>query len=331
MGALFGDITKIGQSTEPDMHGKLVVFDPKVFGRTNKLLTDWSTNRAQWGDTFNKWKSDFNAATPEFQNNVNRENDYLKYLRDGGFEQTLSGIRAKEHQNDLAEQKNALDFAGGSADRARLASGGGSSSADFARRLRTGDRIASDFGARDTARERGDLNWTNQMKLGTMGRINQNLDALVNRQLTPQQLSDSELQTMVHTLGGIQGIRMGSASPVFWRQTGLGEQLAAPLDDALSIATSFYGGKANSAPDNNPTMPATNYGASNEFNSGGTPQGGNAGTGEGGASPYIGGSGSMYNYSRTNNPSNEFYTPANRGVDYNVPSWSDTGGASGFV
>ncbi len=310
MGALFGDIAKIGQSTEPDMHGKLVVFDPKVFRDTNSLLSDWSSNRNDWKNTFNNWKTSFDAATPEFKSNINRENDYLGYLRDGGFEKTLAGIRASEGQADQKERQNDLDFAGGSVDRAKLAdnSGPGGSSADFARRLRAGSRIDAEFAGRAPARERADLGTVTNVKLGTMGRMNANLDALVNRQLTPQQLSDSELQNMVHSLAGIQGVRMGSASPVFWRQTGLGEQLAAPLDDALSIAASFYGGKANSAPDNNPQLGTGEAPQTQSASSFGTGQGANEGTGEGGTSAW--GNANTYNYSRP---------AANQGFD--TPSW----------
>ena len=236
------------------MKGKLVVFDPQVFNRTKGLLSDWKNNRADWKKTFGQWRSDFDSATPEWESNINKENDYFKFLRDGGFESQLSGLRAREREADQREKANALDFAEGATERSRFAGGAGigGSSADFARRLKAGSRIEAGFGGRDAARERSDIGWVNNMKLGTLGRINSNIDKMVNRQLTPQQLSDAELTGMIQSLAGIQGVRMGSARPVFWRDTSLWEEIAAPVDQLLS--SYGIGGEPNYQ-DNLPKQP----------------------------------------------------------------------------
>lgn len=225
---------------EPDMHGKRVVFDPQVDRRTNQLLRDWTGNRNQWKTLFNQWLSDFNAQTPEVEANVGAENQFLKWLRDGGLEAKLAGIRADEAAADKLAERNALDFADNQANFGRVLTGApGSSSADYARRIRSGIRIADDFAQRAPARERADLASVTNIKLGTMGRINANLQALLNRQLQPQQLSDAELGALIGMLGGITNIRNAVAQPVFWREKSSSEKIGDILD---TFADSAYKG-----------------------------------------------------------------------------------------
>lgn len=238
---IISSFTDLGVPDEPDVRGKLVPFDPQVFKRTKGLLTDWTQNRNQYKSLFNEWLGKFNAATPEYDAAIHRENDYLKYLQDGGFEKTLAGIRAGEHAADEAEKSTAMDFARGASDRFKFASGGstGRTSGDYLRDLNVGRRIGAEFAGRDMARTRSDLNWANTMKASAMGRIQANLDRMVNRTMTPQQLSDSELMSMIQSLGGISQVRLGSAAPVFWREKGSMEKVGDTLD---TFADSAYKG-----------------------------------------------------------------------------------------
>lgn len=239
------------------------MFDPKVFKDTNSLLSDWKTNRGAWKDTYSKWLGDFNKQTPEITSNVNQENSFLKWIQGGGLDKQLSSLRAEEGGADRLAQKNALDFAGNNAGYADLVTGGGggrTSSADFARRLASGTRIADEFAQRAPARERADLGTSINLKLGTAGRANANLERLLSRDLQPHQLSDQELLEATGALGGIQKVRMGSASPVFYRQRGLGEQLMAPLDDIVSS----YGIGSKPSPGGQVQVPV-------QQNQGGTP------------------------------------------------------------
>lgn len=234
---------------EPDIRAKRVVFDPQVDQRTNRLLGDWNRNRRQWTSIYSNWLTDFNAQTPEITSNVNKENDFMKWIRDGGLESTLSGIRAEERTADETHRRQALDFADNQASRAGIFSGGnpGSSSADYARRLASGNRLLADFAGRDTARQRGDLGTVVNMKLATAGRINDNLTRLLNRQLQPQQLSDSELMSMINSLGQISNIRNNVSQPVFWREKSSSEKVGDVLDtfaDGYFKGMSAYTGMA---------------------------------------------------------------------------------------
>jgi hypothetical protein len=242
---ILSGFTDLMVDEEPDIQGKLAVFDPQVFKRSNWLMRDWDANRNQWKSIYNDWFQDFQASEKDFKANVDRDNDYLKYLRDGGFERTLSGLRASARAADETEKTMAMDFAGNQLDKGRILSGGrlGRSSADYARALRVGQRLGAEFAGRDVARERGDLGWVNQVKLGTQGAINRNIDLALNRKLMPQHLSDSELMNLIGGLQGIQGIRMGSASPVFWREKGGWEKAGDVLD---TFADGAYKG-ANAA------------------------------------------------------------------------------------
>lgn len=226
---------------EPDMRGKRVVFDPQVDARTTQLLKDWTGNRSSWKGIFSDWLKDFNAQTPEVESNVAADNDYLKWIRDGGLERNLSGLRVAEGAADRTGMKNALDFADNQSNAANILTGAGgrSSSADYARRLKVGNRIASEFAGRDTARTRADLGNVINLKLSTQGRINANLAGLLSRKLQPQQLSDMELRELTNALGSITNIRNAVSQPVIWRERGSLEKTADVLD---SFATSAYKG-----------------------------------------------------------------------------------------
>lgn len=224
------------------MRGKRVVFDPQVDRRTVQLLRDWTGNRGSWKSLFSDWLQDFNAQTPEVEANVGAENDYLKWIRDGGLENKLAGLRVAEGAADRTALKNSLDFADNQANFANVlgGSGGGrTSSADYARRLRVGSRISSDFAGRDTARQRMDLGNVINLKLGTQGRINANLAGLLSRKLLPQQLSDMELRELTNALGNITNIRNAVSQPVFWREKSSSERIGDILD---TFADSAYKG-----------------------------------------------------------------------------------------
>lgn len=226
-----------GGKDEPNIKSKFVITDPRFYNRQTQAFGDWTKRRGDWLDTFRKWKSGFDADTPAFKENLDRENDYLKYIRDGGFANSLADLRTREHQGDIAAKENILDFAGGSTDRARLGTGV-SSSADFARRLKVGSRIESDFAGRDTARERGDLGWVNQLKLGTMGMINKNIEALNNRTLLPAQLSDAHLGAMIDQLGKLGAMTQYGATPVFWEDRNIMQHLGDAMEGG---AQTYYG------------------------------------------------------------------------------------------
>ena len=247
-GSMFSDIlATVGamESPEPDIRGKRVQFDPQVEQRTIRLLRDWGQNRKQWKNIFADFMRDFTAQTPQFEANIGAENKFLTWLRDpGGLEAKLAGIRAVESANDRiaqeTEKKLALDFADNQSNFGRLAAGGTGSSADYARRLAAGTRIGealtTRFLGRDTARERADLGAVTNTRLGTMGKINQNLNLLLTRKLLPQQLSDAELNNMISSLAGITNIRNAVSQPVFWNVPDEYDKAAAYMDLAANTA-----------------------------------------------------------------------------------------------
>jgi hypothetical protein len=317
MAGIFGAMANLTQG-DPETKGHLVVFDPQVFNRTKGLLTDWSKNQSQWKNLFSHWLEDFNAATPDYKKNATREIDYLDYLRNGGFEKTLAGLRVKESAADRAAMDNALDFASGATKRGTFLTGGTGSSADYARNLSVGKRISDDFLTRDAARERGDLTATTNLKLGTMGKMNEMLDRLVNRQLRPQDLTNSQLLQSIQALGGIQSLRMGSASPEFYKDLDFIQRLAGVFDTVVDTAgnlLSAYGGGGyqNGAETGEGTMPsaAQSSAARAEFNGGGYNPGGMPASVE---NPSVyGGTGRGVDYSP--NSGRAFETPEYK------PSW----------
>lgn len=284
------------QPDKPNIKAYRAIFDQPVFKDTNALLDDWKTNRGAWKDTYSKWLGDFNKQTPEITSNVNQENSFLKWIQGGGLDKQLSSLRTKEGSADKLAQKNALDFAGNNAGYADLVTGGGggrTSSADYARRLASGTRIADEFAQRAPARERADLGTSISLKLGTAGRANANLERLLNRELMPQQLSDGELRELSGALGGITNIRNAVSQPVFWRKKSGMEQAANILDSlaqgaekGMKAYSSFSGigggmggmGGGSGTPDTGEAP--VSYGSSNAM-SVGMPEGPNSGTGEG--------------------------------------------------
>jgi hypothetical protein len=244
MSEMFTSMANLTQG-DPKMKGSLVVFDPAVFSKTNRLLGDWKDSRSMWKTNFANFLEKFKASKPVFELAMKRENDYLSYLRDGGFESTLASLRTGERKADEDERTQALDFMDAGVNRANFMSGVSNSSADAARRLRVGARIGAEFSGRDAARKRSDVDWANRMKLGTMGKIQSNIDALLKRELMPNQLNDSQLAQMVATLAQIQGVRLGSAQPEFHLDRDTIQKLAGAFDSVVDTAGSLlsaYGG-----------------------------------------------------------------------------------------
>lgn len=255
--AFFTDISKIGQSTEPDTHGKLVVFDPAIFGRTKGQLSDYDANRNEWNDIYGKFKNDWMTGQGQAENDAKQEGSFLDRFYNGDFASHLAGLRAQEANARRAAGDRALQYAQGNSDRAALLRGdpSGGGSAGRAMALRQARDIENEIALSGINRERGDLATVTSAQQQNLGNRTALLDQVTKRQLLPHQLNDAELLHSIQALAGIQKTRMGAASPVFWRQTGIGEQLAAPLDDVLGA----YGmgkppGQTEGVPNYNPTM-----------------------------------------------------------------------------
>lgn len=259
---------------EPDMKGKLVVFDPQVFNRTQTELKDWSANRKDWQNVYKDFKTDWEAGQPAAEDRAKQETGFLDKFYNGDFASYLSGLRNKEGQARRAAGDRALEYARGATDRASLLRGEptGNSSASRAMAYRLGKDIENEVALNDVARERGDFDYITRGQQGNLGARTALVDAVTKRQLAPHQLNNSELLFMNQLLAGIQGVRMGSASPVFWREKGTAEQVGDVLD---TFADSAYKG-ANAA---------------TTFSGMGGGMGGGGGGGMGGMSKMMGGGG----------------------------------------
>lgn len=241
---------------EPDVKGELVVYDPRFYNKQSKLFKDWRVNRDTVRQGYSDWLTAFKGSEPEYAENIGKENEFTKWLRDGGFSAQNAGLRTRERAADEAGLKNALDFAGNNANAAKLYFGGStgtSSSADYARRLASGNRIASEFAGRDVARERADKTSEINIKLATEGRINANLDKLINRKLLPGQLSTAELNELTAALNAIGSGTQYGAQPKFWEDKTVAQRFGA---FAQGVGDTYYGGGARAGAYQPLTQPA---------------------------------------------------------------------------
>lgn len=248
-----GILSGIGRTfvdDEPDMKGKLVVFDPEVFKRTKTQLSDLDANRNEWTDVYDKFKNDWAAGQPKAENRAKQETSFLDKFYNGDFASYLSSLRARESDARRAAGDRALDYARGATDRMSLLRGdpGGNSSASRAMALRAGRDVENEIGLADVARERGDFDYINRGQQSALGLRTKLMDAVSTRQLLPHQLNDSELMFAIQALHNIQATRLGAASPVFWRERGdlektmdFMDSLAQGAMKGASAATSFAG------------------------------------------------------------------------------------------
>lgn len=299
--------------SEPDVKGELVTFDPRFKNKQDQLFKDWRGNRADWKATYDKWLRDFTESTPEYEKNIGSENEFLRWLQDGGLSTKNAGFRVRERAADEAAQKNALDFAENRSNFAKVVSGmTGSSSADYARRLAAGRRISDDFAGRDVARERADFGNETNLRLGLQGKLNENLDKLLNRQLMPQHLSDAELNALTASLNAIGSGTQFGAQPKFWEDKDWVERIGAFTQ---GVGDTYYGGGARAGA----TQPLTTSTAAQAYTPqtlsyATTPQQPNADANV------------RFDYS-----TGRYEVPANAGVDYDVPSWQDYSAVAGYV
>lgn len=238
---ILSSFTDLFNPDEPDMRGKLVVFDPQVFNRTKGQLTDYDANQAEWKDTYGKFKSEWDAGQPAAQGRAKQETSFLDKFYDGSFANYLSGLRAREADARRAAGDRALQYAQGATDRASLLRGEptGTSSATRAMALRYGRDIENDVALNNVARERSDFDYINRGQTSLLGARTGILDAVTKRQLLPHQLNDQELLYAINALKGIQSTRLGAASPVFWREKSDSEKVGDVLD---TFADSAYKG-----------------------------------------------------------------------------------------
>lgn len=240
-----------------DTKGELVPFDPRFYGRQTRLFRDWTGARNTQKEGYANWLKEFQATEPEFKANVEAENTFTKWLRDGGFSASLAGLRTRERAADEVGLKNALDYADAGNNASKIFSGantGTSSSADYARRLRSGGRISSEFAGRDVARERADLGNEINIKLATEGRINANLDRLLSRKLLPSQLSTQQLNELTAALNAIGSGTQFGAQPKFWEDKSYLEHAGAFTQ---GVGDTYYGGGARAGAYQPSTQPVT--------------------------------------------------------------------------
>ncbi len=230
--------------TEPDVKGELVTYDPRFYAKQSKLFGDWRTTRDTSKAGLQDYLASLTAYEPTFKSNVESENSFLSWLRDGGLSLQNAGLRAREHAADVAGEKNQLDFAGNNTNAAKLYFGGNTStdsSADYNRRLAAGGRISSEFAGRDVARERADKASEINIKLATEGRINANLDKLLARELLPGQLSRQELNELTAALNAIGSGTQYGAQPKFWQDKDLAQRVGGFFQ---GVGDTYYGGGA---------------------------------------------------------------------------------------
>lgn len=327
---ILSSFTDLFNPDEPNMKGKLVVFDPQIFKRTKGQLAQYDQNQSEWNDVYGKFKNDWQAGQPAAENQAKQESSFLDKFYNGDFASHLAGLRAQEANAKRAAGDRALQFASGATDRAALLRGEptGTSSATRAMALRQGKDIENDVALSGVARERADLGTVTQAQLGALGARTGILDAVTKRQLLPHQLNDQELMFAIQALHNIQSTRMGAASPVFWREKSGSEKVGDILD---TFADSAYKG--------------ANAYASFSGMGGGGMGGGMGGMGGGGKSGGGGGggaanlqyqnemmngpsatssSGGTFNYSAPSVPTGGNYYPGSvNPYPASAPSWYD--------
>jgi hypothetical protein len=312
---ILSSFTDLFNPDEPDMKGKLVVFDPAVFNRTKGQLKDYDANKTEWKDTYDKFKTDWESGQPAAEANANQEKSFLDKFYDGSFANHLAGLRAVEADARRAAGDRALQYAQGANDRAAILRGDatGNSSASRAMALRAGRDVENDIAMNGIARERGDLDYVTKEQQGNLGVRTNILDAVAKRQLFPHQLNDQELMYSINALRGIQATRLGAASPVFWREKSGSEKVGDVLD---TFADSAYKG-ANAYS----TFSGMGGGGMGGMGGGGSPGGGGSTSGAQSSAVaqeyYMGNpsnvsapsTGGTFNYSAPNIPATGGYNP----------------------
>lgn len=314
---------------EPDMRGKLVVFDPAVFNRTKTQLKDLDANRSEWNDVYGKFKTDWEAGQPAAEGRAKQETSFLDKFYDGSFSNYLSGLRARESDARRAAGDRALEYARGATDRASMLRGEptGTSSATRAMAYRLGKDINTEVALGDIARERGDFDYINKGQAAFAGARTGLMDAVTKRQLLPHQLSDQELMYAVNALRGIQATRLGAASPVFWRERGDLEKAADVMDSFATSAykganafTTFSGMGGGMGGGGGASKPAGDEGFSQFMQEGNVSAEANGSGMRSFSSPQSGGG--TFNYSAPHEPSAEHWDGESGYRSPNVPNYS---------